>query len=125
MNKEVIINSFVDTVESVKKEKLEGVYYWNLGIDEKHRRWAIVLGWADGFEADEEDAYADGTYRLCVKLAYQPDNCIMQCDYDWDWNMPFDEESGDVDDTEIAIYPETDVKKAINYLLDCYAEYME
>lgn len=125
MNREAIINSFVDTVESVRYHDFIGVYHWELGIDEKHNKWAIVLGWADGYESDEYDGYVDGTYRVCVKLAYQPDNSVMQADYDWDWHMPYDEESGDVDDTEIAIYPETDVKKAINYLLDCYTEYME
>ena len=123
MNEVKLINEFTNAVEDMKSTKIGGTYHWLLGKDEKANDWAIVLGWADGFEAEENDDCTNGTWRLCVKLAYQPWNSLMQCDYDWDWFMPYDEESGDVDDTEIAIYPNTDLKETINLLLERYASY--
>lgn len=58
-------------------------------------RWAIVLSW---FDYD-----GDGKLGIYGKVAYQSINNIMQCDYDVDWTMPYDEETGEVDDTEVLI----------------------
>lgn len=123
MDKTTLVKEFIDAVADMKATKADGTYHWILGRDEKDNDWAIVLGWADGFEADENDDCMDGTYRLCVKLAYQSWNSIMQCDYEWDWTMPYDEESGEVDDTEVSIYPNTNLEKTIDWLLMAYADY--
>lgn len=123
MDKVKLLNEFTDAVEYMKRTKFNGTYYWVLGEDDDYNNWAIVLGWADGFEADETDDCLDGTWRLCVKLAYQSWNNISQCDYDWDWTMPFDEDSGEVDDTEISIYPNNDFEETIDWLLDRYTSY--
>lgn len=118
-----LTNEFTKAVNDMKRTKFNGTYHWILGRDEKDNDWAIVLGWADGFEADEDDDCMDGTWRLCVKLAYQSWNNVSQCDYDWDWTMPYDEESGEVDDTEVSIYPNINFNETIDWLLDCYARY--
>ena len=123
MNKAKLIKEFTNAVEDMKKTKCDGTYHWILGRDENDNDWAIVLGWADGFEEDKTDVCTDGTWRLCAKVAYQPWNSIMQCDYNIDWSMPYNEESGEVDDTEISIYPNTDLKETINWLLECYKSY--
>lgn len=123
MDKARLISEFANAVDDMQKTKFDGVYYWNLGRDEKRNYWAIVLGWADGFEANENDDCMDGTYRLCVKLAYQPWNSLLQCGYDIDWLMPYDEETGEVDNTEMPIYMDTDIEEVVNWLLDCYASY--
>lgn len=107
----------------MKNNHSDGTYYWILDTDENNNNWAIVLGWQDGYEKDENDSCMDGTYRLCSKLAYQPNNSVMQCDYDIDWLMPYDEESGEVDDNEISIYPNTDLNEVIDWLLKCYETY--
>lgn len=125
MNKEKMIKGFIEAVEDMKKTHEDGTYYWVLDTDEKHNTWAIVLGWGAGFDGDEDDDCMDGSYRLCVKLAYQSDNSIMQCDYECDWIIPYHEETGEIDDTEIAIYPNTDLKETIDWLLDCYSNYTE
>ena len=123
MNKEKLVKEFVVAVEDMKKTKSNGTYYWTLREDDKGNVWAIVLGWADGFDATEQDDCMDGTWRLCAKLAYQPNNSIMQCDYDIDWMMPYDEVSGEVDDNEVSIYPNTDLVGLIDWLFECYSTY--
>lgn len=77
-----------------------GVYYWRLAYTNGNV-WAIVLGWA---EDDNED---DGTdkchtvgYNIAVKIAFQPNSSIMQSDYSIDWQLPYDKESGEVEDCE-------------------------
>jgi hypothetical protein len=56
-------------------------------------------------------------------MAFQSKRSIMQCDYDVDWDMPYDKITGEVDDNEVSIYPNTDLKETINWLLDCYHDY--
>lgn len=61
---------------------------------------AIVVGWSDGFEAAPAGTpNADGTWRVCAKIAYQHSNNAMQCDFDIDWYMPYNLDTGEVDDT--------------------------
>ena len=123
MDKARLIDEFVSAVEDMQRTKFNGTYHWILGRDENGNDWAIVLGWEDGFDAEEDDDCTDGTWRLCVKLAYQPWNSLMQCDYDIDWTMPYDEETKEVDDTEVAIYPNTDLEETIEWLLERYKDY--
>jgi len=60
----------------------------------------IVVGWLDGFdEAEKGTPLTDGTWRICAKVAYQHSNNAMQCDFDVDWLMPYNPDTGDVDDT--------------------------
>ena len=123
MNKEQFIKEFKDAVNEMKTQKHPiGTYYWILqrenGLD-----WAIVLGWNDGFDCTLKDEYLNGTYRLCAKFAHQSSKSIMQCDYVIDWFMPYNEESGYVDDTEVSIYTCDDLDKTADYLWNCYLYY--
>ncbi|MBO5828887.1 MAG: hypothetical protein J6R59_10620 [Paludibacteraceae bacterium] len=123
MSRKTLIKEFINAVEDMKETKYNGTYHWILGRDENDNDWAIVLGWADGFEKEENDSCTDGTYRLCAKVAYQPYNSMMQCDYEIDWLMPYDEESGEVDNTEMPIYLDTDLVGLVDWLLECYSSY--
>lgn len=123
MDREKLIKQFTEAVEEMRRTHGEGTYYWNLDVDDKRNQWAIVLGWQDGYDIDAEDDCTDGTWRLCVKLAYQPTNSIMQCDYDIDWVMPYNEETGEVDNNEISIYPDYNATEIIDWLLECYETY--
>lgn len=76
-------------------------YYEPLYIDNDRNRWAIVLGYTD--YDDPEKFYIYG------KVAYQPINSLMQ-EYDIDWTMLYNEETGEVDDMEIRVDDETDLK---------------
>lgn len=117
MNKKKLVKEFTSALEEMKRTKSNGTYYWKLDNDDNNNVWAIVLGWNDGFDEDETDDCMDGTYRLCTKLAYQSSNNIMK-EYDIDWLMPYDEKTGEVDDTEVSIYPDTNIEEAIEWQLD-------
>lgn len=122
MDREEFIEGFVKAVALMKEGK-EGTWFYWLDRDEKDNDWAIVVGWQDGYEEDPEDDCTDGSWRLCAKVAYQPWNSVMQCDYDIDWTMPYDEETGEVDDVEMSIYQDSDLRGIAEWLLDCYATY--
>lgn len=86
----------------IKHHKEGGCIYFPLG-NADHKDWAIVIGWQPSEDPDDEYCY-DG-FRLAAKLAYQPDNSMLQCDFDVDWLLPINDE-GDVDDTVmIELYP--------------------
>ena len=123
MERYELVKRFEDAVNHMTTLK-EGCYFWWLDTDNNRNDWAIVLGWADGFEEydNEEDVLLDGTWHLCAKIAYQPHNSIMQCDYDIDWIMPYDEESGDVWDTDTTVYLNDNHKETINWLINQFME---
>lgn len=79
-----------DYLASTKEQG--GCYHWKVATKDK-MNICIVLGWCDyGNESKEKiDKYYDNGYRLAVKIAYQPANSIMQCDYDVDWQAPYDQ----------------------------------
>lgn len=83
----------------------EGTWFFDLDWD-NGKRWAIAIAWMDWDNTND--------WRLYAKVAYQPKNSLMQCDYDIDWIMPYDEETGEVDDTETEI---TDIEKDVDWLL--------
>lgn len=87
-------------------------------MDDKgiNKNVSIVLGWTDGFDENDvdKDKYQSDTWRLAVKVGYQPVNSMMQCDYDVDFNQVYDKETGDVYDTEICLYPDSDFEKVAN-----------
>ena len=123
MNKYVLGKQFIAAVAEMRKTHDVGTYYWKLCEDDKGNDWAIVLGWADGFEPDPNDDCTDGKWRICAKLAYKPSNSMMQCGYDIDWQMPYDEETMEVDDNEVSIYPDTDLADVFEWLLKCWETY--
>ena len=116
-----MINSFINAVKEMTQHK-EGCYHWWLETDNNGNNWAIVLGWQDGYEEDDTDELSDGTWHLAAKVAYQPHNSIMQCDYDVDWTMPYDEETGDVWDTDITVYLNDNHKETIDWLINQFME---
>lgn len=84
-----------------------GVIYHELDVtleEDNHNDWAIVLGWSpvDDISEDELDDFCKQIgYQLAVKIAFQPKNSGMQCDYDVDWLLPYDKQgNGDVEDCE-------------------------
>jgi len=99
-----------DYLASTKEEG--GCYRWKVYANtEDNKDISIVLGWTDGFDKNDpdKDKYQDDTWRLAVKVGYQPSNSIMQCDYDIDFYLPYNPDTGDVcDDCEYCIYETTD-----------------
>lgn len=96
-----------------------GCYHFHtVEMDDKgiNKNVSIVLGWQEGYDK-ENDKYCDDGYRLCVKVGYQPVNSMMQCDYDIDFYQVYDKETGDVYDTEIDLYPNTDFENVASQII--------
>ena len=97
----------MENIELTSKELYKAInllhedetYFYYVSSADKKNDWALVFGYGEGFEEP----------TLCGKVAYQSKNCLMQ-EYDIDWTMPYDEETGNVDDTEIAIGDATDIE---------------
>ena len=51
--------------------------------------YSVCIGWHDGGHG----------WEVAWKIGRQTTNNIMQCDFDVDFEMPYSDESGDVDDT--------------------------
>lgn len=77
---------------AIRANDTTGTWYRVLKVSEG-LRWAICAAWMDYDD--------DGNNVVHAKIAYQPVNSLMQCDYDIDWIMPMVD--GWVDDTEIRI----------------------
>lgn len=83
-------------IQKMRDEKsYESTYSFNL-LDDGTNTWGLVFGWRDGKDFDEDENV------LCGYLGYLPNNSMMG-EFGYDWMMPYDEESGEVDDTELSI----------------------
>ena len=112
-----------ETINAYKEDSCDDAItrWYVLDTDNNGNDLAIVCGWTDGFEDNSiRDWNEDGEYRLYMKFAYQPRTSLMQ-EYDIDWLMPYDEESNEVDDTEIPI---SDNMDDIKWLLEAYERYV-
>ena len=99
-----------------------GCCHWHLLTDDKGREWSIVLGWNNGGyeDSDNENYYIDEGCAIATKIAYQEQNCIMQTDMDIDFSMPFDEKTGEVDDTRSEVSRNADFLKLADELLKTF-----
>ena len=73
-------------------EAQEGCCHLEYAADEKYA-YSVCMGWTQGF-ADKQ-----GQFDVAWKIGRQTHNNIMQCDLDIDFEMPWDEKTGDVDNT--------------------------
>ena len=98
-------NFFKDAIDTLMaQDDTNGVYYAPVSHLDDGRDLCIVVGWVAGYGDGNEDYQRDG-YTLCAKLAINIDD--LQCDYDVDWYMPWDDE-GNVYDTDMALSKDFD-----------------
>ena len=96
-----IADAIMRTVETIEQEKDPSKTYWvELGWDDKNTyACAMAYDTEDGYYGDdEEESYS----YVLGKIAFCPDNSAMN-EYEMDWMMPYDEETGEVWDTETSI----------------------
>ena len=129
----VLAKQLKESVDYLADHKEQGGCYrfHTVEMDDKgiNKNVSIILGWTDGFDENDidKDKYQSDTWRLAVKVGYQPVNNMMQCDYDVDFNQVYDKETGDVYDTEISLYHDSDFEKVaddiateFNYVLSSW-----
>ena len=69
----------------------------NLKFDnDAENDYCVCVGWHD-YTGDPDDG--DSRYKLAWKIGRQSIRNVMQCDFDIDFEMPYNPETGDVDDT--------------------------
>lgn len=101
--------------------KADGVatYYYNLGGDLYY-----VMGADNAKNYDAEDlkelALTDNGNPIVGKIAVNCDD--LQCDYDMDWNMPYNSETGDVWDTETNFYNNDNVNARASEIIAEYED---
>lgn len=78
-------------------EKEGGCCHLKFGTDAEND-YCICVGWHDCEEIRDRMAIDDG-YRVAWKIGRQSVRNVMQCDLDLDFEMPYNPETGDVDDT--------------------------
>lgn len=74
-----------------------GCFFKKLLIDNDNNSPCVVIGWSGGFDEREKTPFSDGEYRICSKIAIN--SSALQCDYEWDFTMPYDKKTGEVFDT--------------------------
>lgn len=102
--KKITIEDFKKGIEWASKNP-DGCYFFKVGKTEDGKDIALVLGHVEGYEEGEkyQTKSGDTIFTLCGKVAVNIDD--LQCDYNYDWYMPWDE-NGDVFDSETAINDE-------------------
>lgn len=95
-------------VRTMKREKI-GCFHFDIAYNDD-KRWCIVLGYDEEIES------------CVIKLAYQSYNTLLQCDYDCDWTMPYNAETGEVYDNELVVN-ENNVILAAKELYELSNEY--
>jgi len=84
-----------------------GTWHYNLKRN-NGKLWAICIAWMDYENKGEESLYG--------KIAYQPTNSLMQCDYDIDWLYPIADD-GECDVCEYEILS-GNVEQVVDLLLE-------
>lgn len=117
-------DGFADAIDSLRNG-CDGVHYWKL-TNKDGNLWAIVVGWA------EDDNPDDGTdkchiagYNVAAKIAFQPTSSIMQSDYSVDWLLPYDKDSGEVEECEWFFSDKDEPKKILDDILKDWNENKE
>lgn len=99
-----------------------GCYFYDLGRLHDYF-YAIVIGWTpDDNEYSPEDDYHLGERRLTMRIGRCPINSISWCDLNFDWLLPTRDDGGNVWDTDMWLYPDSDTDKIIDYLFEEWEE---
>lgn len=101
-----IADAIMRTVSLVEEEKDPAKTYWvELGWDDANT-YACAMAYDNENDYDEEgEVYP----YVLAKIAFCPDNSAMN-EYEMDWLMPYDEETGEVWDTETSITTYSDAE---------------
>ena len=98
---QITAKDFKDAVDWLLKEN-QGCVHKVLATTDEGTKLCFVVGWSKATDFGGDDAkygYVDDGYYIAAKIGYQHRNNGMQSDFDWDFNMPYDTETGDVWDT--------------------------
>jgi hypothetical protein len=106
-----------DLKEAARRDDAVSISWFN---GTKDKPFAIIGGWAEGGFAEYFSdvmciSKADPSYGMCVKIAIN-EGPYAYTDYEI-MNMPYDEKTGDVDDTEQALEWDDDAESLAAWFL--------
>lgn len=96
-------------------------WHWNIGEDDSNY-YAIVLGFAEGYEPNEDEFCDSDGNHVEMKWAYIPKNSAMN-EYDMDYMFPYNDD-GDVWGTTIPVTG-YGMQADTYYLLDDFKDYVK
>ena len=102
--KQITAKDFKEAVDSLNN----GYTCWHkmLGRTDEGTELCFVIGWSEaGYDEDDakQNGYYDNGYTICSKIACQSRYNGSQSDFDGDFTMPYDKETGDVWDTSTMV----------------------
>lgn len=102
--KHITAKDFKEAIDSLNN----GYPCWRkiLGRTDEGTELCFVVGWSDaGYDEDDakKNGYFDDGYTICSKIACQSRYNGSQSDFDGDFTMPYDKETGDVWDTSTMV----------------------
>ena len=102
--KQITAKDFKEAVDSLNN----GSTCWRkiLGRTDEGTELCFVIGWSDaGYDEDDakKNGYFDDGYTICSKIACQSRYNGSLSDFDGDFTMPYDKETGDVWDTSTMV----------------------
>lgn len=92
----ITVQEIKEATDWLMTEK-QGCWHKKTGYFRNGDPICFVIGWED-YGEHSDSKYSDGNYEICCKIAVN--NSSLQCDYDWDFQMPYNEETSEVDDTD-------------------------
>ena len=95
-------------------------WYWEIGHDDE-KMYCLVLGFASGYYPNENEFTDEYGQHLAMKWGAISNRSAM-AEYDMDFEMPFDEETGDVWDSETSVSG-FDARSDVQYVLDDFLEF--
>jgi hypothetical protein len=112
--KKITLKKFEQGISDMRNAYVDGVVYFPLDKTEDGKTIALVLGYEEGYDKGEtyQAIMGDVVLTLCGKIAVNVDD--LQCDYDFDWYMPWGD-GGDIYDTNTALTD--DHKGDLNYFM--------
>jgi hypothetical protein len=119
MNKDTLKN-LTNWIEGLKKSAKEDEQFSIAWFKEtENKPFSIIGGWMEGFSEDYSDficiSKGDPSYAMCVKIAVN-EGPYAYTDFEI-MNMPVNPETGEVDDTCIALEYDDDSESLAQFLL--------
>lgn len=115
-------NAIKDAVKYVDSGKAYPTWHWYLTSDGDYN-YELVLGFGSGFEPNENEFTDSNGDGLCLKWARISKRSAMN-DYDIDYEMPYDEKTGDVWDSELPV-ADYDMTNDVKWLVKDFEKYAD
>ena len=119
MKREAMLKNLTKWIESLKEDAQNDNSYSIAWFgDTKNEPFSIIAGWAAGFSPDYSDhiciSKSNPDYAICIKIAVN-EGPYAYTDFEI-MNMPITD-SGDVDDTCVALEYDDDAEELAEYFL--------